>query len=182
MRNMGVDSGGRVQSMHSHAHQLYGAHGQPLGQISPPTAGSPYYGAPPTEICGSFADERIEGSRKRRRIEPSIFPAPILGQPYFVQDSPRRLAAEDDLHPPPATPTAGPGLQHTSYSPELFISSNLGLQPLPEGLPSISQSRNPPQRSSPCQRFDTLVLANSTESWASGIDKSMLERLGRKPT
>jgi hypothetical protein len=170
MRNTGVDSDGGVHLLSLNVQQLYGAQGQPLRQTPSTTADSSSYTL--TELCGSFLDERIAGSRKRRREEPhpSILPPPIPGQ---LQDSARRLAAEDNLQLPPVTLATGPGLQQTTnYSPQSGISSN---SELPNSLLSISQSRTPPPKSSPSERF----YPTAPESQASEIDRNMLRRLGR---
>lgn len=168
--------------MYPEGQQLYGAHGQPLGQIPPPPTTQSYgeYPMPsPTGSYGSFTEERSEGSRKRPQGEPhpSILPPPIPGQPYPRQEGVRRAAAEDDLRLPPVTPTAGP--QTTSnYSPGSSTSSNSGLRPPPEGLPSMS--RTPPPRSSPGDRADPMALGNIMDSREQDIDRNMLGRLDRK--
>lgn len=175
-RNVGGDSDGGVPNVQ----QLYGAHGQHLSQIPPITVDSPSNSAVPLkELCGSFADERVEGSRKRRREEPhsSILPPPIPGQLHHCQDSARRPVAEDNMHSHPVTLVAGLGLQQTPiYSPELIISSNSGL---PNSLPPMSQFQIPPPKSSPSERYNLTASAN-IESRASEIDRNMLGRLDRK--
>jgi hypothetical protein len=183
MRNMGVGPDGRARLMYPEGQQLYGAHGQPLGPVPAPGQGSPYSEYPmpsPTGSYNSFTEDRGEGSRKRERGEPhpSILPPPIPGQPYPRQEGNRRPAAEDDLRLPPVTPTAGP--QTTSnYSPGSSTSSNSGLRPPQEALPSMS--RTPPPRSSPGERSDPMALGNIMEKRPEmDIDRNMLGRLDRK--
>ena len=162
--------------------QLYGAHGQPLGQIPLPPASSPYQDyampSPTSPYNGSFLDEREQnGKRPQPEPHPSILPPPIPGQsPYPRQDNPRRPAADEDLRLPPVTPNAG--TQTTSgYSPGSSTSENSGLRPLQEGL---SMTRTPPPRNSP-GRADPMAIGNVMEKRPdNAIDKNMLNRLDRK--
>lgn len=87
MRNMAVGPDGRARMMYPEGQQLYGAHGQPLGQIPPP-ATSPYsdYVMPsPTGSYSSFTDDRAEPSRKRPQAEPhpSILPLLLLASHHI---------------------------------------------------------------------------------------------------
>jgi len=185
MRNMAVGPDGRARMIYPEPQQLYGAHGQPLGQIPPP-ATSPYseYAMPsPTGSYSSFTDDRAEPSRKRPQAEPhtSILPPPVPGQPSYPRsEGSRRQAVEDDLRLPPVTPTAGSGQASSNYSPGSSTSSNSGLRPPQDtGLPSLS--RTPPPRSSPGDRADPMSLGNIMEKRPdTNIDKNMLSRLDRK--
>lgn len=171
--------------MYPEPQQLYGAHGQPLGQIPPPVT-SPYteYAMPsPTGSYSSFTEERAEPSRKRPQAEPhsSILPPPAPGQPSYSRQERggRRQTTEEDLRLPPVTPTAG-GQANSNYSPGSSTSSHSGLRPPQEqGLPSMS--RTPPPRSSPSDRADPMSLGNIMEKRPeTNIDKNMLSRLDRK--
>ncbi|TVY56899.1 hypothetical protein LSUE1_G010017 [Lachnellula suecica] len=200
MRNMGVGPDGRPRAMGypPQGTQLYGAHGQPLGQISqmPPSQGqgSPYeYPAPsPTSSYGSGSQPPPsmysqpppqDPSRKRPQQEPhpSILPPPMPNQPpYSRSDSAnRRSAADDDLRLPPVTPTGQPP---SNYSPGSSTSSHSNLQPQ-QGLPSMA--RTPPPRTSPgegsSRSADPMSLGNIMERRPdTQIDRSMLGRLDRK--
>ncbi len=187
MRNMAVGPDGRARMMYPpEGQQLYGAHGQPLGQIPPPSA-SPYneYAMPsPTGSYSSFTDDRAELSRKRPQAEPhtSILPPPVPGQPSYPRsEGSRRQAVEDDLRLPPVTPTAGSQQANSNYSPGSSTSSHGGglRPPQDQGLPSMS--RTPPPRSSPGDRTDPMALNNIMEKRPdTNIDKNMLSRLDRK--
>lgn len=185
MRNMAVGPDGRTRMIYPEPQQLYGAHGQPLGQIPPPTtsAFNEYAIPSPTGSYSSFTDDRAEPNRKRPQAEPhaSILPPPVPGQPSYARpEGPRRQAVEDDLRLPPVTPTAGGGQASSNYSPGSSTSSNSGLRPLQDqGLPSLS--RTPPPRSSPGDRTDPMSLGNIMEKRPeTNIDKNMLSRLDRK--
>lgn len=183
MRNMAVGPDGRPRMMYPHGQQLYGAHGQPLGQM-PPQAVSPYNEYPmpsPTGSYTSFTDDRPEQSRKRPQAEPhpSILPPPLPGQPSYARpEGGRRSAVEDDLRLPPVTPTSG-AQANSNYSPGSTTSSTSGLRPPQEGLPPMS--RTPPPKTSPGDRADPMALNSIMEKRpdTAGIDKDMLGRLGR---
>ena len=185
MRNMAVGPDGRPRAVYPDApQQLYGAHGQPLGTIPPPS-GSTYneYAMPsPTGSYSSFTDDRVEPGRKRQQPEPhqSILPPPVPGQPSYPRsDGSRRTAVEDELRLPPVTPTAS-GQANSNYSPGSSTSSTSGLRP-PQDQALPSMSRTPPPRSSPGDRGDPMALGNIMEKRPeTNIDKNMLSRLDRK--
>ncbi|KAI9732038.1 MAG: hypothetical protein M1818_007633 [Claussenomyces sp. TS43310] len=186
MRNMGVGVDGRPRPMmYPQGQQVYGAHGQPLGQVPPPQlSGSPYneYHVPsPTGSYSSFTEERGEPSRKRSQAEPhpAILPPPVPGQPSYREESGnRRPAAQDDLRLPPVTPTPGPAAP-SNYSPGSSTSPVPGLRPPPENV--STSSRTPPPRSSPGERADPMSLGSIMEKGPStDIDQKMLGRLNRK--
>jgi hypothetical protein len=167
--------------------QLYGAHGQPLGQIpQPPAAGSPYneYAMPShTGSYSSYTEDSSETGRKRPQTEPhqSILPPPLPGQPgYARSEGSRRAAAEEEttLRLPPVTPTDVQA--NSNYSSGSSTSSKFGLRPpQDQGLPSMS--RTPPPRTSPGDRADPMSLGNIMQKRpVNNIDKNMLSRLNRK--
>lgn len=179
-----------VVNTYGHPQQLYGAHGQPLGLmpqqgppggLPPPQIAYPDYPLPsPTAAYNNYPDDRSEMSRKRPHGEPqpSLLPPPVPGQTaYARQDTGRRAPVDEEgLRLPTVTPIIAQA--NAAYSPGSATAATPNSHLKTEQLPPLA--RTPPTRGS-AERGDPMALGNIMDRHPdSDVDRSMLNRLGRK--